>query len=76
MDIDEINEHIRKLKCEETSWQSLPPSALFGTSWKKRTHLKRRSSHCRPRLMRRRTPQQRNHKATLWRLPALFLSAV
>ena len=73
MDIDEINEHIRKLKCEETS---LPPSALCGTSWKKSRHLKRRPRHCRPRITGRRTPQQRNHKATLWRLPALFLSAV
>ena len=31
MDIDEINEHIRKLKCEETSWQSVNKLAALGT---------------------------------------------
>ena len=31
MDIDEINEHIRKLKCEETSWQSVNKLAGLGT---------------------------------------------
>lgn len=31
MDIDEINEHIRKLKCEETSWQSVNKLAALCT---------------------------------------------
>ena len=31
MDIDEINEHIRKLKCEETSWQSVNRLAALCT---------------------------------------------
>ncbi len=31
MDIEEINEHIRKLKCEETSWQSVEKLAALCT---------------------------------------------
>lgn len=31
MDIDEINEHIRKLKCEGTSWQSVEKLAVLCT---------------------------------------------
>ena len=31
MDIDEINEHIRKLKCEETNWQSVNKLAALCT---------------------------------------------
>lgn len=31
MDIKEINEHIRKLKCEETSWQSVEKLAALCT---------------------------------------------
>ena len=31
MDIDEINEHIRKLKVEETSWQSVEKLAALCT---------------------------------------------
>ena len=31
MDIDEINEHIRKLKCEETCWQSVNKLAALCT---------------------------------------------
>ena len=31
MDIDEINEHIRKLKCEGTSWQSVEKLAALCT---------------------------------------------
>ena len=31
MDIDEINKHIRKLKCEETSWQSVNKLAALCT---------------------------------------------
>lgn len=31
MDIDEIKEHIRKLKCEETSWQSVNKLAALCT---------------------------------------------
>lgn len=31
VDIDEINKHIRKLKCEETSWQSVNKLAALCT---------------------------------------------
>lgn len=31
MDIVEINEHIRKLKCEETNWQSVEKLAALCT---------------------------------------------
>lgn len=80
MDIDEINTHIHKLKCGSTDWQSVEKLAALCTvrDELEETHApeKRRSRQCHQRLMRRRTPRQRNRKATLWRLPALCHLAV
>lgn len=44
MDIVEINEHIRKLKCEETNWQSVEKLAALCTVRNELSEAKSRES--------------------------------
>ena len=75
MDIDEINDHIHKLKCGSTDWQSVEKLAALctgaGRAGKKSSAGRNADSSAAPAFVPGGiTPQKQIRKASSWKRPA------